>query len=487
MNTRRVLGGIAVAVLFSATGAYAETIAQKSVNRAGEVIDAAIEAHGGADRLNNLKTIVQESEMTGKSVFQSRKPEPPWDSNYNIVFNAIDLENEIFVSRNKGEGGGGVFHGGPIINGDESYQINFRAGTAAPIAEPDYNTASGPFNRITPALLMRQLMTRRNTSHWLGEVEFDGRSHDAVTLVMEVGPGLTLYFDSETHLLTRSERVLPPFGNVEYFFTNYKTIDGIPFNQNFELYVSGDPNLDIDFKSTSINVPIEQYTVVPSNLDRVAAVQPDALSLQEIDDGVYLIGGTGTYAMFVEMDDYIVAVGATAGVPDRIAELRKEVPDKPIRYAVLTHHHNDHLVSVPNYVEEDATIITVKQNETIVRNTAGEGANAQLEFVDGKRVISSGDRRVEIHDIGPTPHAEHFLVVYLPEEGIIFEADHFALPLNGSSAPANANTVAFSKAIEARNLDVRKFVGAHSARIGEKSDLVAALEMDDEVVARGGK
>ena len=487
MKSKRVLGGFAVATLFIATGAYAETIAQKSVNRAGEVIDAAIEAHGGADRLSDLKTITQEYYLTGKSIFQSRKPEPPWDPNHTTVFSAIDLENEIFVARNQGEGGGGVFHGGQVINGEDSYQINYRAGTAASITEPDYNTTSGPFTRITPALLMRQLMARRNTSHWLGETSFDGRPHDAVTLVMEVGPGLTLYFDKKTHLLTRSERVLPPFGNVEYFFTNYKSIDGIQFNQNFELYVSGDPNLDIDFKSTRVDAPVEQYTVVPSSLERVAAVQPDPLSLQEIDDGVYLIGGTGTYAMFVEMDDYIVAVGATAGIPDRIAELRKEVPDKPIRYAVLTHHHNDHLVGVATYIEEGATLITVKENETIVQNTVGDDANAKLEFVDGKRVISNGGRRVEIHDIGPTPHAEHLLVAYLPKEGIIFEADHFALPLNGSNAPANPNTVAFSKAIESRSFDVRKFIGAHSPRVGDRSDLVAALEMDVDVVARGGK
>ena len=40
--------------------------------------------------------------------------------------------------------------------------------------------------------------------------------------------------------------------------------------------------------------------------------------------------------MFVEMDDHIIAVGGTAGIPDRIAELRKVVADKPIRYAVIS-------------------------------------------------------------------------------------------------------------------------------------------------------
>ena len=84
--------------------------------------------------------------------------------------------------------------------------------------------------RVTPALLVKQLMERRQTSHWLGEVEFDGRAHDVITLVMEVGPALALYIDQDTHMLTRMECVLPPFGQVEYRFLDYTMIDGIAFN-----------------------------------------------------------------------------------------------------------------------------------------------------------------------------------------------------------------------------------------------------------------
>ena len=50
--------------------------------------------------------------------------------------------------------------------------------------------------------------------------------------------------------------------------------------------------------------------------------------------------------------------------------------------------------------------------------------------------IEGGGRVVEILDIGPTAHTEHLLVAYLPEEGTLFEADHFALPASGPIPPA---------------------------------------------------
>ena len=91
---------------------------------------------------------------------------------------------------------------------------------------------------------------------------------------MEVGPALSLYFDKEPHLLSRSERVLPPFGQVDYRFTNYETIDGIPFSKTFKLYVNGEPNVFIDIQSTAVNQPIAEFTAVPDNLEWVEVAPP---------------------------------------------------------------------------------------------------------------------------------------------------------------------------------------------------------------------
>lgn len=477
------LCSIAAVLLLTGGSVIAESLPLQSVNKAGVVIDAAIEAHGG-EAISNLNSLVQKADFTTFATGQSRKPGPPYDKGWTTNFNAIDLENDIFVARNKGAGGGYEFDQGVIINGDNSWQLNYRSGTAAPLAEPDFNTRSGPFIRVSPALLMKQLQTRRNTSNWLGEVDIDGRMHDVITLVMETGPALGLYIDQESHMLTRMERVLPPFGQIEYHFLDYTMIDGIAFNRKFRLYANGEDNLAIDIKETRVNAALDEYVVVPKNLDKVAAIAPDELSTQEIDEGVFLIGGNGTYALFVEMSDHVVAIGGTQTVAVSITEMRKEIADKPIKYGVLTHHHNDHVPGAAAYAKEGATIVTFSENEAVVRTAAGD-ENAKLEFVEDRMTLSDGDKTIELYNIGPTPHAENILIAYLPDEGIIFEADHFPQPANGVIPPAVPATIAFAEALDKLDLKYSKIVGAHSARAATLADLETALNRGTTITAGG--
>ena len=321
---------------------------------------------------------------------------------------------------------------------------------------------------------MKQLRARRGQSNWLGEAEHDGRMHDIVTLVMQVGPALSLYIDQESGMLTRMERVLPPFGQVEYEFLDYQPIDGIAFNQHFKLFVNGEDNLDITIKKTKLNVALDDYLAVPESLEKVAAVVPDEMSTNEIEEGVFLIGGNATYSLFVEMEDHVVAVGGTQIVPDAIGEMRKQIADKPIRYGVLTHHHSDHVPGAAAYAEEGATLVTFAENEAVVRDAA-DSEDVKLEFVKDHMTLSDGNKKVELYNIGPTPHAENILIVYLPDEGIVFEADHFPQPASGVIPPAVPATVAFAEALEKLDLDYDRIIGTHSPRIATPADVATAL------------
>lgn len=470
----------AASLLLASTFVPAEdTLPLNAVNRANAVIDAAIEAYGGADAITSLNSMEQKRHFTTFATNQSRVPGPPWDQNEQENFSAIDLANRTFVGKNKGSGGGFDFNNEQIIKGEDGWQVSYRSGTVTPIAEPDFDTTAGPLIRVTPALLVKQLMERRQTSHWLGEVEFDGRTHDVITLVMEVGPALSLYFDRETHLLNRSERVLPPFGQVDYRFTDYETIDGIPFSKTFKLYVNDQPNIYIDNLTTVINQPIGDYTALPTDLEMLEAAPPapTEVQLQEVREGVFFAGAGATYAMFVDMGDYVAAVGGTAGIPERIAALREKIGAKPIKYGVMTHHHNDHVLGVPAYEAEGAAILGLEQHAAVIRGAATDGETLKLEFVKDKYVLEGGGHTLELHDIGPTPHAEHILLAYLPKEGVLFEADHFVNPANGRMPPAQPVTEHLAKAIDKLGLEVEVILSSHSPRVASIDDLNQSLAL----------
>jgi glyoxylase-like metal-dependent hydrolase (beta-lactamase superfamily II) len=471
MTTRAIA---ALTALLFASVATAGNFTQNNTDKAKALIDAAIEAHGGDALLSGLETMIVRQRSINHAVGQSLGTEPPWDTSEGTGYDAIDLANSVYVNRNISSGGGFQNDGGTIINGDDSYQLNYRSGTVATIAEPDFQTASGPFVRVTPALLLRTLNDRRANAHYLGETEVDGVVYKVIGFSMTVGPAISLYFDKDTNRLHYSERVFPGFGLVEYIFDDYETVDGIAVNNTFTLRLNGDINLEREILAVEINEPLDSLLEIDETLVSIPPVSPDPLSRQEIDEGVWLIGGNGTYAMFVDMGDYIFAAGGTAGIPDRIASLREVIGDKEIRYGMMSHHHFDHVLGVPDYEAEGAALIAATEHERVVRNAAADGESLKIKTVDGRMTLK-GDRRVDIIDIGPTAHSEHLLVAYLPNEQILFEADHFGLPQSGPVPPAGDATRSFARALQRLELDVEKILSAHSPRIATPDDLETAL------------
>ena len=461
--------------LFTGQLTQAANLTQENVSKARAVIKEVVDAYGGDKVLSSMNTILIKHKTINIATGQSLKPEPPWDRNPSSGTSAVDFKNRVFVTRNKGTAVGFEFNNGTFINSEDSFQLDYRAGTVAKIAEPDFDTSSGPFMRVTPALLVRTLQERAQNAYYLGDTTIEGQTYDVIGFSMAVGPAISLYFERESRLLRRSERVLPNFGLVEYRFNNYQQVDGIPFNREFVLYLNGDLNMQRDNLSTEVNVDIDKLTRVENDLAPIAAIEPDDLSRQQIAEGVYFIGGNGTYAMFVEMEDHVIAVGGAAGIPERIESLREVIPGKAIRYGVITHHHFDHVLGVNAYEDEGATILASRAHKKIVMDKATNPGQLKLELVNKRQVLKDKSRRVEIIDIGPTAHTEHLLVAYLPEEGILFEADHFSMPQAGPVPPAVPSTKSFARALKKHRIKAHTLLSAHSPRPGKMEDLKEAV------------
>ena len=470
--------GAIVGLLIAMGAGHAANVAVENAEQVERIIESAQEAYGGSEALDDLETLIVDYDQTTFATGQSKGTEPPWDENHARGTTAMNLSDGVFFASTKGQGGGFQFDTKTIIAGDSSRQVDLRAGTVAPVSEPDFATTSGPFVRVTPVLLVKQLMGRRQNAYYLGKSKAGGKEFEVVGLTMEVGPSISLYFDSQTHLLARSERILPGFGLVEYFFNDYKNTAGIPFNREFVLKVNGDNNLLRTNKRIEVNHSLERLLAVNESLVSIPAIEPDPLARQEIDDGVYLIGGSGTYALFVDMGDYVLAAGGTAGIPDRIDLLREVVGDKPVRYAMVTHHHSDHVMGIETYEEEGAIIIAASEHEAVVRSAAENGDTLRFEPVTERWSAPDSSRKVEIIDIGPTAHTNHLLVLWLPESGILFEGDHFAMPGSGSPPPAVDSTRTFAAALASNDLQPRLIVSEHSARPGTMDDLREALSRE---------
>ena len=85
-----------------------------------------------------------------------------------------------------------------------------------------------------------------------------------------------------------------------------------------------------------------------------------------------------------------------------------------------------------------------------------------LETVKDKRVITDGTMTLEIHLMKDNLHAEGLLMVYIPSEKMIVQADAFAPRPGAKPLPAPSPiTINFVDNVRRLKLDVQKVVHVH--------------------------
>ena len=152
---------------------------------------------------------------------------------------------------------------------------------------------------------------------------------------------------------------------------------------------------------------------------------------EKLADGVYRINGAYN-SLAIEFADHIVLFEPgpqnEARAQAIIAEAKKVIPNKPIRYGVISHHHFDHTSGLPAAVAEGITIVTPEVNRDFLMTALSaprtlapdsqskSGKKPVIEgFKGDKRVFQDATRTFEVHVIKGLPHADGLVIGYLPE------------------------------------------------------------------------
>jgi glyoxylase-like metal-dependent hydrolase (beta-lactamase superfamily II) len=215
------------------------------------------------------------------------------------------------------------------------------------------------------------------------------------------------------------------------------------------------------------------------------------VTAEQLGEGLYrLTTGTGSYdSLIVEFDDHIMmleAGGSEAVMQAYVAEAKRLMSDKPIRYIMNTHPHSDHTRGLPALVAEGATIVTHENNAEFFEralNTprtllddalARNPLPATVDPVGDMKVYTDGTRTVELYHAWPVPHSNGLLVAYFPQEKVLFQGD-FSLPAPGQ--PANDHVKALAPVLEALGLDFDRYINVHaSAEPQNRAELMRAVE-----------
>jgi glyoxylase-like metal-dependent hydrolase (beta-lactamase superfamily II) len=263
---------------------------------------------------------------------------------------------------------------------------------------------------------------------------------------------------------------------LEAVFSDYKDFGGVTFPAHVVQREGGYPILDVTI--TDVKVNAAEAIEVPAAIRQVRPRPPFVSQPQKLAVGVWSIPlGPRDHSVAVEFLDHIIVVEA----PDSeeistlaIEAIKRVIPNKPIRYVVNTHTHFDHSGGLRAYVAEGATVVTHQDNIAYYQQVwanpwtvqpdrlARSGKRAAFEGVVGARTFADRSRQLVVYHYAGNFHNPGMLMVFLPQERILIEADSFN-PARTPEEPPTAipNLVQFVGVVDRLGLDVGQIVPIH--------------------------
>jgi glyoxylase-like metal-dependent hydrolase (beta-lactamase superfamily II) len=479
---RRIAPLVRLAVAFAASTCVAgAALAQDS---------AAALLKRAAAAMGDPQTVRYVAEGDGWTFGQAFKPGMPWpkitvhNQTRTLNYDSGSMREEITLSRAEPKGGGGYPLAGQQRN-DQYLSGNFAWNqvAVAPVPGPRFVTDRTHQLWITPHGVIKAAARNNATVQWQTR---DGKSLAAVSFV-EPGKFAATAFLNDDYLVERVESRLPDavLGEVSAVttFSDYRDYGGVKFPSRIRQSQGGHPTLDVAVKEVQPNAPADIQVPDPV---RAAA---ERVTTDQVAEGVWFVAGGSHNSAVIEMKDHLILVEAplnearTGAVIDAV---RKLVPGKPIRYVVNSHGHFDHSGGLRTAAAEGATVVSNALSKPYFERAfatpsriapdrlAKSGKKAAFRPVSGKATMTDGVRTVELHAIGESVHSDTYLMVYLPKERLLIEADAYTPLAPGAKPPSppNANNVNLIDNIERLKLSIDRILPLHG-RVVPLSELYA--------------
>jgi glyoxylase-like metal-dependent hydrolase (beta-lactamase superfamily II) len=497
-----VLLAIAATGAQTSTGAGVPRAAAALPDRATLLREMGI-AHGMLRGLQyNDATTTAQFQATGTQyiVGQSFKPGAAWPAakltKYNVWINYAVPGLRVDLERTNPDGP--VQGGGGLPFAAPQRQILVVGGTRA------WNESMMPGGPATPAIGQER---DRAVQIWMlpqGAVKAARMAGDKLAVGMDAGkmtltfplpPPSSNYIEKirlDARKLIEHVEVMvdnPVLGDtkLEADYDNYKDPDlsDIPFPFHIVQKLGGFPILDLAVTSARMYNP---YVVVPipDNVEQAYSASSDdpqsKVDIQKAGTGVYFVTGASHNSVAVEFRNYVAVIESPIGdnraVPIFEA-IKRQFPNKRIRYVINTHHHFDHAGGLRDVVAEATTILTSRNNkpyyERILANRhtinpdrlekLAAARKPSVEAVLDKRVLSDGRQTLELYKILGSNHADPMLVAYLPKDKLLVEADMWNPPAQPNapppSGPAAAEPLNLWNNIQRLKLDVVQIAPLH--------------------------
>ena len=296
----------------------------------------------------------------------------------------------------------------------------------------------------------------------------------------------------------------PMLGDMDLIaeYSDYRDHNGVKFPAKIVVQQGGAAILDLAVSEVQPNAAV---TIQPQGRAGGApAAAPAAAPVagggtvptEQIADGVFLIRGAGAISMAIEFRDHVAVIegpGNEARGETVIAETKRLIPNKPIRYLINTHHHFDHSSGMRPFAAEGARIVTHEVNADYFKRTLAAPRTLSpdrqqqakkavvVEGVGDKKVLTDGNQTIELYHIRENRHNAGLLMIYLPKQKFLVQADMFNAPAQPGGTlpmPLSVYTQNFLTNLDRLKLDVARVIPIHypaDGRVISYADMMRAV------------
>jgi cyclase len=164
------------------------------------------------------------------------------------------------------------------------------------------------------------------------------------------------------------------------------------------------------------------------------APQPQAI--QQVKPGLYLITGAGgNSTLRITSEGLILVDGKLPGEANynELMGLIKSVSDKPIKYLIVTHHHQDHTGNNQRFLDAGVPVVATEnlKNDLVTYTASPKPASPSVTYPGAEYTIHLGGETVELHHFGRA-HTSGDTVVYFPAQKVVCVSD---VVTTGKTAP----------------------------------------------------
>ena len=259
-------------------------------------------------------------------------------------------------------------------------------------------------------------------------------------------------------------------------YSDYREFGGVMMPTRISQTTAGLPSLNL----TVANVAVNGGTVeVPAQITPGA---PPQVTMEQVAPGVWFVAGGSHNSVAIEMADHVILVEVPLGDARTVAVIdavRKQIPNKPLRTAIVTHVHFDHSGGARAAAAEGLAIAAAPQivaylqkvymNPHTIAPDRLARATRTITFqpISEGSMFSDATRTVEIFEQRDNTHAQGLNIVYLPKEKILIEADAFSSrqPLTERAANPSAFTVNLWQNIERAHLVPETILPIHGRAV----------------------